>query len=97
MRKVKVVQMASPMMLLPPHPSKCQECAAEHEPDQPHNAQTLFYQVKFQMDNGRGATWIDAMAHCSPEMRALWTAALIERGVDVAGGEINPSKKAKTA
>lgn len=32
------------------------------------------------MENGREATWEDAMAHCSPEMKSLWGKALKEHG-----------------
>ncbi len=85
------------MFLLPPHPSKCQECATTHDADQPHNAQSLFYQVHFQMQHGRSPTWIDAMAHCSSDVRDTWTSALIEKGVDVAGGAINPPKRQRAA
>lgn len=80
------------MTLLPPAPDRCQICASKHEEDVPHNAQSLYYQTKFNMENGRAATWLDAMAHCSPQVRDAWRAALIERGVDVDAGKINPSK-----
>lgn len=80
------------MWLLPPQKDRCQVCASKHEPEMPHNAQSLYYQTKFNMENGRGATWLDAMAHCAPEMQKLWTDALTEKGVDVAGGGVNPAK-----
>lgn len=81
---------AGPLMLLLPHPSKCQTCAADHAPNIPHNAQSLYYQTKFNMDHGRGATWIDAMAHCSEDVRDRWTKELAQRGIDVAGGQVHP-------
>lgn len=74
---------ASAMMLLPPSPDVCQECARDHAPELPHDAQSLYYQVKFKMQHGRGATWADAMAHCSDEIKALWTAELEKLGVEV--------------
>lgn len=80
------------MSLLPPTPDRCQTCGSKHEEHEPHNAQSLYYQVAFQMENGRPATWLDAMAHCSEPMRDAWRRALINRGVDVDGGEINPRK-----
>lgn len=86
---------AGTMMLLPPREGVCQECAKDHEAHLPHNAQSLYYQVAFQMEHGRSPSWLDAMAHCSDEMRALWTAALTARGVDVAGGGVNPTKADK--
>lgn len=62
------------LMLMPPHPDACQECARypAHPPDQPHDAQSLYYQVAFKMKHGRASTWKDAVAHCSPEVRAAW-------------------------
>lgn len=81
------------MFLLPPAADKCQVCATDHEPHLPHNAQSLYYQVAFNMQNGRAPNWIDAMAHCSEEMRKVWTDALTDKGVDVAGGKVNPAKK----
>jgi len=73
---------AKPMMLLPPHPSLCQECAHEHAPEEPHNL-TLFYAVKFKMDHGREPTWDDALAHVSDELHELWRGGLVEHGVEV--------------
>lgn len=67
--------------LLPPHPEKCQECATEHDPELPHNKMSLFYQVKFNLDHQRSATWIDAMAHCSEEIKKHSTEALTELGL----------------
>ena len=80
------------MWMLPAAPGKCETCATEHEAHLPHNAQSLFYQTRFNIENGRSATWLDAMAHCDEAMRQLWTEALTEKGVDVAGGQVNPSK-----
>ena len=69
--------------LLPPRPDACQECAAMHRPDSAHNRDSLYYQMKFHREHGRWPTWKDAMSHCSAEMQAAWTAALLERGVKV--------------
>ena len=68
-------------MLLKPAADKCPECAVEHYPEQPHNRDSLFYQVKFEVEHGRPATWADAIAHCKPELRAAWKEELILRGV----------------
>lgn len=78
------------MTLLPPAPGKCQECATAHAPEQPHNAQSLFYQTKFQMEHGRGANWKDAMEHCDSLMKKFWKAELKKMGVNVAAGEVRP-------
>jgi hypothetical protein len=82
------------MFLLPPAADRCQVCASKHEPELPHNAQSLYYQTAFNMEHGRAPNWLDAMANCTDEMKATWTAALIDRGVDVHGGGVNPVKAA---
>ena len=72
--------------LLPPPSHLCQVCAVDHEEDQPHNAQSLFYQTQFNMQNGRAATWEDAMVHCSDEVKAAWNEQLDqmeENGIEV--------------
>lgn len=79
------------MFMMPAAPGKCEMCGSEHEPELPHNAQSLFYAVRFNAEHGRAPNWLDAMEHCTQEMKDLWTAALIERGVDVFGGKVNPS------
>ena len=68
------------MMLLPPKATACPICAVEHEDDQPHNAQSLYYQYRFYGIRGRWPTWADAVAHCSPSIRAAWEQLLRERG-----------------
>lgn len=70
-------------MLLPPRPDVCQECARDHDPRLPHDKQSLYYQVKFKMKHGRGATWTDAMAHCTNEIKAAWTDGLKKFGIGV--------------
>ncbi|MDP2662870.1 MAG: hypothetical protein Q8R28_19315 [Dehalococcoidia bacterium] len=74
---------ATGMYLLPPAPDVCQECAGKHEPDWPHNQQSLYYQYAFWARHRRWPTWVDALAHCSPEMQAAWRAALADRGIQV--------------
>jgi hypothetical protein len=66
-------------MLSSPLPDKCQTCAVDHAPDEPHNAQSLYYQYAFYADHGRWPTWADAIAHCSPEIQALWKEELQRR------------------
>ncbi len=80
------------MMLLPPAKHLCQTCATEHEPELPHNAQSLYYQAAFQMEHGRSPTWIDAMEHCDETVREGWGIQLDTFGVKWREGEINPPK-----
>jgi hypothetical protein len=89
--KKQIVE-ARPMMLLPPHPGKCQACAVDHKHDQPHNAQSLYYQMKFKMEKGRYPNWIDAMEHCDETTKTAWKNLLIGQGVDVDGGKVNPTR-----
>lgn len=69
---------------------QCAECAVVHEPEMPHNQQSLFWQYSFREKHGRWPTWADALAHCSPEMRAQWATALAEHGVIVPNGQAHP-------
>lgn len=68
------------MMLLPPPEGHCRICAVAHEPHFPHNALSMFYQVRFKMRYGRDGTWADAAAHCSLDMQLAWRNGLEERG-----------------
>ena len=64
-------------------PGTCHMCAEKHNPEEPHNQQSLTYQYKFYDQHGRWPTWKDAMEHCSDEAKAQWIEALKERGVEV--------------
>lgn len=64
-------------------PGTCPMCAVEHEPDQPHNQQSLAWQYNFYDQHGRFPRWADAMAHCSSKVKSLWMDKLKERGIDV--------------
>jgi hypothetical protein len=93
---MKVINMTAKgegMFLLPPAPHLCQTCAVAHEPDAPHNAQSLFYQTKFNMENGRAPTWLDALDHCPEPVKTAWRSTLIAMGVDVDGGKITPERR----
>ena len=61
----------------------CPECAVEHDPEQPHNRDSLEYQYKFYDQHGRWPTWADAMAHCPEEVKKIWTQELKKRGGEV--------------
>lgn len=75
--------MKNGMMLMPPPPDKCQQCATDHDPEMPHNQQSLYWQYWFYGKHGCWPTWSDAMAHCSNEMKAAWTKELKKHGVEV--------------
>lgn len=69
------------MTLLPPGEGKCAECAVAHPSGQPHNPQSLYYQISFHAKHGRWPDWRDALAHCATGVQAAWEAELRERGV----------------
>lgn len=70
---------AKPFKLLPPADGLCRICAVDHKPDAPHNAQSLFYQMRFKLRYQRDGTWADALAHCKPTIVAAWKAELTKR------------------
>ena len=50
-------------VLMPPRPGVCQVCAVKHDPEQPHNRDSLYYQYRFYAEHKRWPTWADAMSH----------------------------------
>lgn len=62
--------------ILPLAPDCCQVCGVKHEPGDPHDKQSLFYQMKFYRDYGHWPTWEDAMKHCPEEIKAEWRTML---------------------
>lgn len=73
----------SDFQILPPAWYECQECAVKHGKGEPHDATSMFYQIKFINAHKRPPTWIDAMAHCTPEVQQSWTEELTKLGIDV--------------
>ena len=69
--------------MLPPPADCCQECAVKHEPWNAHDAQSLYYQMKFNAEHGRSPTWLDAIAHCTPELQKAWKEGLRKKGVEI--------------
>ncbi len=66
--------------IMPPADGLCQICAGRHNPEMPHNAQSLYYQMAFHGAVGRFPTWADALAHCEHAYAAQWKRILIEKG-----------------
>lgn len=73
------------LKLLPPKPDLCQECATKHGINEPHNKDSLYYQIHFKMKYGRFPNWEDAMAHCSENMKQLWREELTKLGKSLLG------------
>lgn len=66
--------------MLPPPPGSCGRCGVKHDEHAPHNPESVFYQVRFQLQYSRYPTWDDAVAHLDEEWRARWRRALTEAG-----------------
>ena len=64
-----------------PSPGKCPVCATEHDPKEPHDRRSLYYQSRFRRSHKRFPTWADAMAHCSELTKAAWREKLLAQGV----------------
>ena len=64
--------------MLPCAADKCQECATEHNHDEPHNQRSLYYQNRFYATHGRWPTWTDSMQHCTDDVKKLWRMKIIE-------------------
>lgn len=74
------------LIFLPPGPGTCPECGAKHEPEEPHNRSSLYYQMRFRQAHGRSPTWEDAMRHCDQRTKEAKIESLRALGVDVKGG-----------
>lgn len=66
--------------ILPPPADVCPICALAHPATEPHNAQSMYYQLAFQSLNKRAATWADAAAHCSDAVKQKWRRAFATLG-----------------
>ena len=67
--------------LIPRSDSGCPECAASHDPSDPHDKDSLYYLNRFHRAHKRFPTWADAMAHCNELTKAYWRVKLNEYGV----------------
>lgn len=67
--------------LMAPGPGRCPDCAGVHEPGEPHDIGSLYYQMKFRQQHGCGPTRWDAAAHCEPAVQAAWAEQTTGEGV----------------
>ncbi len=72
---------AAPMQLLPGAPGTCPMCAVAHRPEDPHDAQSLFYRMRFYQTHGRWPRWSDALMHCGERTTWNWVGELRRRGL----------------
>ena len=70
------------MTLLPAAPGTCVHCATAHGENDPHNFQSIFYAVRFNMKWGRSPTHADCVAHLSEEIKQRYRQVLPEFGVE---------------
>jgi len=68
------------IILAPPRRGTCRECATPHGPREPHNRDSLYYQMKFRQKHGRTPSWTDAIAHLDEADREKWKAILEKQG-----------------
>lgn len=71
---------AGEVRIVPPVPGSCRICAVFHDPDEPHDRDSLYYQNWFRKLHKRFPTWEDAMSHCSEEKKAEWKKMLARQG-----------------
>jgi len=79
-------------VLLPPKPGHCQLCATHHEPADPHNRDSLYYQLVFQQEHKRPPTWADAIVHCALDVQQAWRWHLRKLGVSEEVLGMNPAQ-----
>jgi hypothetical protein len=79
MSEAKHIQPES-MRFLPVKPGNCEACGADHPSNMPHNPESLYYGMRFQMQYGRGPTWADACAHLPPKMVKDWKKVMKQMG-----------------
>lgn len=89
-------QRVGAMTLLPAKEGTCPECAVAHDPKIPHNPDSLYYQMRFHGQHQRWPTWEDAMAHCSPDVKAATRKVLKERGIPCGREETIKDLRKKT-
>ena len=67
--------------LLAPGKNKCPICADRHSDREPHNRNSLYYQVKFRRKYHRFPQWDDTLAGLNQMMQAYWRGELAKAGV----------------
>ena len=69
--------------VVPPVPGSCKICATKHDPSEPHDRDSLYYQNQFYKKHKRFPTWNDAMNHCSAAVQEEYIKRLAKRGIFV--------------
>ena len=84
MEEVKVV---------PPVPGSCPICDTKHDPKEPHDRDSLYYQNWFRKRYKRFPTWEDAMNHCSDSVKTNFIKKLAKRGIEI---ENRPNRRGRS-
>ena len=61
----------------------CPLCADRHTDKEPHNRNSLYYQMRFFQDHKRLPTWGDTIADCSQFRKAYWKMVMKNKGVKI--------------
>lgn len=69
--------------VIPPKPGSCKICATMHNPGEPHDRDSLYYQNQFYKKHKRFPTWNDAMEHCDEAVREEYIKKLAKRRIIV--------------
>lgn len=59
----------------------CRVCGCRHDPDQPHNVNSIYYRMAFYLKHGRMPTIADAIKHCPAVIKQEALQALKLRGI----------------
>lgn len=69
--------------IIPPVPGSCPICASRHDPEEPHNRDSLYYLNWFYKKNKRFPTWRDAMSHCNEATKEKFKKKLMRQGITI--------------
>lgn len=84
MKEIKVVA---------PVPGSCPICATRHDPKEPHDRDSLYYQNYFRKKHKRFPTWDDAMSHCKESVKKDFKKKLARRGIIIEDHKHKEDKK----
>jgi hypothetical protein len=58
--------------ILKPGEEMCQTCGVRHEENEPHDANSLYWNLHNELRNLPEPTWSDAIAHCDQDTQKHW-------------------------
>jgi len=69
--------------VVPPVQGSCPICATKHDPGEPHDRDSLYYQNQFWRKHTRFPTWSDAMSHCKESVKDDFIMRMKKRGIEI--------------